>query len=51
MYKFDKVDRFSRGPNQRVKNRALPVKNKGKFILAKCVGTTYCNVQVLTDGK
>ena len=45
------LNRFSRGLNQRVKNRAFLIKNKLKFISAKCVGIIYCNVHVLTDGK
>ena len=50
MYKFNEVNRFSRGTNYSVKNRAFPVKNQRKFISARCAGTIYCNVHVLTDG-
>ena len=50
MYKLEEVNRFSRGPNKRVKNRAFPVKNKRKFISKTCVGTIYFDVHVLTDG-
>ena len=48
VYKFDKVNRFSRRPNYRVKNHAFPVKNQPKFILARCIGSIYCNLHVLT---
>ena len=36
--------------NERVNNCAFPVKNQRKFISARCIGTIYCNVRVLTDG-
>ena len=42
-------DRFSWGPNCRAKNRTFPIKNKFKFSSARCIGTIYYNVRVLTD--
>ena len=48
VYTLNKVNRFSRGPNEEVKNRIFLVKDKRKFISAICVGTIYCNVHELT---
>ena len=39
------------GTQVKSKNCAFSVKNKQKFVSALCVGTIYCNVHVLTDGR